>query len=1005
MTDETTAAKDSAPEETGEQPQTNEAETTSSETKTTKRPPRRKTSRKKTSKSATEASSEEETSKDADPSADSSQDTEETAGKKKRRSRKKTTTKAKKEDSDESSEEAENVVTEDESSEAADASSKSKKTRSRKKTRSKSDQGEDDKSEEESEKTSSKSKPQSKRRSSRPRRFDRQAIEVTPVGPTCEPGARTMLVDDQSGEECRIAILEDGSLEELYIERTATATSVGNIYKGRVTNVESAIQAAFVDYGHGQNGFLHVSDLHPRYFPGGDKTEKVGRKTPRRERPPIQDALKKGQEILVQVLKQGVGTKGPTLTSYLSIPGRLLVMMPGMDRVGVSRKVEDDEQRREMRRILDDLNLPEGFGFILRTAGFERGKTELKRDAAYLQRLWKQMEKRMNSVGAPAELYTEGNLLVRTIRDMVDPSIGAIITNSPESFDTTSSFLSVVAPRSAPPVYYYDQEIQLFEQYGVEKQVDRIHSREVSLKSGGALVIDQTEALVAIDVNSGRSRSATDSETNAYNTNCEAVDEIARQLRLRDQGGLVICDLIDMRQERHRKDIENRLAENLRRDRARTTFLPISEFGIVEMTRQRMRPSMRSMHFTNCNACKGIGELRSADSIAADTIRNAASLLGHERVRRVEIVCSPRTASSLLSSHRRRLERLEHRGKRIDVRISETIGVDSFDLYAYDERNSDLDTSRFARPKPPRLDSLRTEIPDDVEVEVAPREGSKRRRRRRKPEIADATSVALSGGFDIPDEPEEEIEANDSPESGEDQPTEGRKRRRRRRRRRGRGNRSEEDTNTETTAEGQPEAPAPAEPAEAIRVHIFAKELDVSSKEILDACREHLELELKTHMSSVPGEFVERIRSIITGVDPTPEAPIEAATENTAQGDAEPSAAETTGAATSEGEDGEEGDQPKKKRRRRRRRRRRGGRGDNEESSENTEGSSEEPTDPETSSKSTDNETSPADSPVETEVASAPDEEVKPKPKPKRRGLYASQRRTVAATSIDRDNR
>src|SRR5215210_7007046 len=189
-----------------------------------------------------------------------------------------------------------------------------------------------------------------------------------------------MIVNDSPGEECRIAILQHGHLEELFTERTATATNVGNIYKGRVINVEPAIQAAFIDYGCGANGFLHISDLHPKYFPGEERTERVGKKIPRRERPPIQAALRRGQEILVQVLKEGIGTKGPTLTSYLSIPGRLLVLMPDMDRVGVSRKVEDEEQRRQMRDILDQLELPEGFGFIVRTAGLDRNKTELKRD-------------------------------------------------------------------------------------------------------------------------------------------------------------------------------------------------------------------------------------------------------------------------------------------------------------------------------------------------------------------------------------------------------------------------------------------------------------------------------------------------------------------------------------------------------------------------------------------------------------------------------------------------
>jgi ribonuclease E len=409
-----------------------------------------------------------------------------------------------------------------------------------------------------------------------------------------------MVVNDNPGEECRIAILENGHLEELYTERTATATNVGNIYKGRVSNVEPAIQAAFIDYGEGVNGFLHISDLHPRYFPGGERVERVGRKIPRRERPPIQNALKRGNEVLVQVLKQGIGTKGPTLTSYLSIPGRLLVAMPGMDRVGVSRKVEDEDKRRDMRKILDSLDLPDGFGFILRTAGFGRNKTELKRDVAYLMRLWKVMEKRINNTGAPCELYTESDLLIRTVRDVLRPSIQAIVVDSESAYDRVSSFLQVVAPRSAPEVIRYARSTPIFHVFDIERQIDLIHSREVPLPSGGQIIIDQTEALVAIDVNSGKSRGARDSESNAYHTNCEAVDEICRQLRLRDLGGLIINDLIDMRHARHRRQIEERFRNNLKRDRARSTILRISEFGLVEMTRQRMRPSMRKSHFITC---------------------------------------------------------------------------------------------------------------------------------------------------------------------------------------------------------------------------------------------------------------------------------------------------------------------------------------------------------------------------------------------------------------------
>lgn len=569
--------------------------------------------------------------------------------------------------------------------------------------------------------------------------------------------SQLMVVNDSPGEECRIAILENGRLEQIFAERISTATNVGNIYKGKVVNVEAAIQAAFIDFGEGQNGFLHISDLHPQYFPGQERTETVGRKIPRRDRPPIQEALKRGQEVIVQVLKEGLGTKGPTLTSYISIPGRLLVMMPHMDRVGVSRKVEDEDQRREMRRILDSLELPEGCGFILRTAGFDRTKTELQRDALYLQRLWEAMERRMNSTGAPCTLYTESDLLVRTIRDVVDDSVEAIVVDSESAFNRARTFIQVVAPLNSPRLCYYDRQAPIFYAFGVEQQIEQIHSHKVPLPSGGALVIDQTEAMVTIDVNSGKSRSARDSETNAFNTNKEAVDEISRQLRLRDLGGIIVNDLIDMRSSRHRREIEERLQESLRRDRAKTTTLDISDFGIIEMTRQRMRPGLHKTHFMDCPHCHGSGEVRVPDAVAADCIRKAALLFCYDRVHRVEIVCSVRVASVLLSARRSTLSDLEERtGKRVDVRISETFGIDRVDIYAYDERGADIEAERLPRVPMPRIADLLAapavsvddDDGDDGDDNGESGRGRGRRRRRRKPQPADATAMALAGNFD-----------------------------------------------------------------------------------------------------------------------------------------------------------------------------------------------------------------------------------------------------------------
>jgi ribonuclease E len=519
-----------------------------------------------------------------------------------------------------------------------------------------------------------------------------------------------MLINYVPGEECRVAIMEDGKLEELHVERFASASRVGNIYVGKVMNVEPAIQAAFVDFGVGENGFLHVTDLHPRYFPGEDDsaTERVGLKTPRRERPPIQTALRKGDEIIVQVLKEGVGTKGPTLTSYLSIPGRFLVMMPNMDKVGVSRKVEDEEERRAMREILDQLDLPEGFGFILRTAGMSRTKAELKRDLAYLMRLWKDMEKRRDRAGGGGGpkarlLYSESDLLVRALRDILTNDTHEIIIDNEMALKRGAKFLKIVAPRTNTRLLHYNQKAPMFHAFGVEKQISLIHAREVPLPSGGRLVIDQTEALVAIDVNSGRSRDSRDSETNAYQTNIEAVDEICRQLRLRDMGGIVINDLIDMRSISHRKDIENRFKERMKRDRAKSTVLQISEFGILQMTRQRMRASHESVHFTDCPTCRGRGMLQKPDSVAGDALRELSAILDLQRVAKVEMVVAPRVAGDLLSTKRQLLSRIERTyGKHVDVRVSESVPVDRIAFYAYDESGSDIDLSNVPMPRKPR---------------------------------------------------------------------------------------------------------------------------------------------------------------------------------------------------------------------------------------------------------------------------------------------------------------
>lgn len=609
---------------------------------------------------------------------------------------------------------------------------------------------------------------------------------------------KQLLINYVPGEECRVAVVADGRLEDLHTERANAVSHVGNIYVGKVTNVEAGIQAAFINFGLEHNGFLHISDLHPQYFPGEDDetTEQVGKKTPRRERPPIQRALKRGQEIMVQVIKEGIGTKGPTLTSYLSIPGRYLVMMPAMDRVGVSRKIEDDELRRKMRDQLDQLDLPDGFGFILRTAGMERNKTELKRDLSYLNRLWQDMERLRKSGGGPRLLYAESDLLLRALRDMLSSDIDEIIIDDESALRRASRFLKIFAPRSAPKLLHYDSHVPIYHAYGVEEQIQAMNSRRVELPSGGYLVIDETEALVAIDVNSGKMRSHGDAETTAFRTNQEAVDEICRQMRLRDLGGLVVLDLIDMRSRSHRRDIETQLRNNLKKDAARSKALAISQFGMIELTRQRMHGSMRSTHFAPCPECDGRGLVQRPDSVAGAAMRELAALLAHDRVRKVEMVVSPRVASEMLTNKRRNVTRLEMRAdKEVHVRVSETIAIDRVTYYAYDDRGADVDIARLPRLKPETSpqewsESAKQPIVDPLEEE-----------RRLMREIDERAEAEAEPQIEAELHPLEMSDDERDEESADGQPRKRKRRRRRRRRKSGEGadtNDATEDSSAET---------------------------------------------------------------------------------------------------------------------------------------------------------------------------------------------------------------
>ncbi|HEY2880895.1 MAG TPA: Rne/Rng family ribonuclease [Pirellulales bacterium] len=542
-----------------------------------------------------------------------------------------------------------------------------------------------------------------------------------------------MLINVSQPEECRIAIVEDAVLEELYIERTSADNYVGNIYKGRVVNIEPSIQAAFVDFGVGRNGFLHISDVEPQYFrqggydpekalgfderpgrrsgprnggprdeaghdaeehddhphddpadehqengvspPGDDEDfDEDGPRRPQQHRrgprfggrprikPPIQDILRRGDELLVQVIKEGIGTKGPTLSTYISIPGRYVVLMPALGRVGVSRKIEDDEARRKLRDIMHELNPPRGLGFIVRTAGIDRTKKEISRDLAYLLRLWKVITRRIKKMPAPVTIYEESDMIIRTIRDIFTGEVDAIFIDEPAAFERAKEFLQIVMPRYVSRLQLYEGKEPLFHKYGIESEIVKIQQRKVPLKQGGSIVIDQTEALVAIDVNSGNFRADDSAEETAYQMNQLAAKEIARQLRLRDLGGVIVNDFIDMRKERHRRNVERALREAMRRDRARTKILRTSPFGLIEMTRQRIRPSLKRSVYKECPCCTGTGVVKTAESMAIEVIRLLQFAAQREGVVRVSVTVAEDVANYLQNKKRREIARLEDQG-------------------------------------------------------------------------------------------------------------------------------------------------------------------------------------------------------------------------------------------------------------------------------------------------------------------------------------------------------
>ncbi len=456
-----------------------------------------------------------------------------------------------------------------------------------------------------------------------------------------------MLVNVVEEQEVRIAVLEDGKLDQLYLERTSRENIVGNIHKGIIVNIVPNIEAAFVEFGYKKHGFLHVSDV---------LASAVGKE---RRSDDIRRLLSEGQELLVQVTKEGIGDKGPSLTTYLSLPGRYLVLMPGLTRRGVSRRIQENGERDRLRQVISKLNVPDKVGLIARTAGEERSQTDLERDLDYLLRLWHTISQRAERSKAPAMVYQESDSVTRAIRDVFTDDIRKIVVDSQQVYDKVKEFLRAVMPRHVRKVKLHEDTDPIFHHYGVEEEIEKMHSRRVSLPSGGSIILEQTEALVAIDVNSGQYKGSGDAEETAFRMNMEAAPEIARQIRLRDLGGVVIMDFIDMEEQERRTKVEHALQEALKRDRARFRMLKMSPFCIVEMTRQRQRQSLRQSTYVECPTCRGTGYVKSGETLALQILREMKASLERKGYERILVSVTPDVANYLNSEMREDLVQME----------------------------------------------------------------------------------------------------------------------------------------------------------------------------------------------------------------------------------------------------------------------------------------------------------------------------------------------------------
>ncbi len=470
--------------------------------------------------------------------------------------------------------------------------------------------------------------------------------------------------------EKRVAILAEGRLEEFYIERSGEPRLFGNIYKGRVKSVVPGIGAAFVDLGTKKDGFLYVMDalkspldLETEYGDSGSNNNESENRSRR-----IEDVLKVGQEVIVQVVKEPIRNKGARLTTHFSIPARYLVMMPGADKIGVSRRIEDRLERERIRKILSENPRPKGTGFIVRTAAEGKGVKEFQRDIRYLTNVWERISKEMHHMKAPSLIHREADLVERVIRDYLTEEGTTLIMDDPELFHRARRFCQVYLPGQKLDIRLYKERTPLFEKFNIEKEIERTFQKNVMLKSGGHIVIEQTEGLVAIDVNTGKFTGRRNLEETVYQTNLEAAWEVARQLRLRDAGGIVIIDFIDLERADHRRNLFRTFKEAVKKDRAKTNIVQMSELGLVEMTRQRVRPSLESAVYDSCPYCEGKGMVKSATTMAIQSVKEVRKAIGTSQSKILNVYVHPRVAERLQHQEKKAVQGIERTSRsRINI--------------------------------------------------------------------------------------------------------------------------------------------------------------------------------------------------------------------------------------------------------------------------------------------------------------------------------------------------